>query len=53
MTRSILVAVALLTVTAAASLLRLTDLEALVAGAAQPDEGPGFSLYRIGDAVAS
>ena len=30
-----------------------TDLGALVAGAAQPDEGPGFALYRIGDAVAS
>jgi len=30
-----------------------TNLESLVAGAAQPDEGPGFALYRIGDAVAS
>ncbi len=29
-----------------------TDIEALVAGAAQPDEGQGFRLYRIGDAVA-
>jgi NADPH-dependent 2,4-dienoyl-CoA reductase/sulfur reductase-like enzyme len=30
-----------------------TDLEALVAGLAQPDGGQGFRLYRIGDAVAS
>ena len=29
-----------------------TDQEALVAGRAQPGDGEGFALYRIGDAVA-
>jgi 2,4-dienoyl-CoA reductase-like NADH-dependent reductase (Old Yellow Enzyme family)/thioredoxin reductase len=27
------------------------DYEALIAGRSQPDSGPGFQLYRIGDAV--
>ena len=29
------------------------DYDALVAGRPQPDAGPGFALYRIGDAVSS
>ena len=31
----------------------VTDLDALLAGAAQPNPGEGFELHRIGDAVAS
>jgi 2,4-dienoyl-CoA reductase-like NADH-dependent reductase (Old Yellow Enzyme family) len=31
----------------------VTDLDALLAGAAQPNPGQGFELHRIGDAVAS
>jgi N-methyl-L-proline demethylase len=29
------------------------DQDAFIKGTAQPDHGPGFALYRIGDAVAA
>jgi len=31
----------------------VTDLDALLSGRAQPRNGTGFELYRIGDAVSS